>query len=514
MRDVLNHPFQKASQPRRQVPGGSINAPVQRLDVLQTAANANNKIDQLAQLQSTANQSAPLQRLTFDRFTGSARVTKMLASYSAGEKLLNELESEAVATYNRTHDQFYKIKDEQVQQDYTDDLSKLNRQLSETRKKSWLPSEYDDCKARLDSIIEKSRQLYRELHFEHVFGGKLTVVNKPNAKKRKSKAKKFSRKQNQVSSEDFAQTRKILRDIYVNDTSVIGIRLEIGETFNLAERSKIRGYNVPKAAVMMENRIRLARAELDKKQKQVDAAMRSNNKQKFSAAKKAQEAAYRAYEDSGLERKYKEHVQEFVRDATFRDLVKIAETRIGRKLLKEMTAKKYKDTANVVISVRDKYIPPVGGPVKTNKNMAAAVTYAPQPIRNRDTEERAPGGALTRMKGLKAQNPWQENARTDITLFHELVHTHHVQTGTLEKSDDFVPAIDAVHDADKPWTDAEGDHGVSKEEYATVGLGSYDQPKALTENNYRRGRRELGETDVSLRSQYTHIDEHGHRVVG
>ncbi|PTL83019.1 DUF4157 domain-containing protein [Vitiosangium sp. GDMCC 1.1324] len=65
-----------------------------------------------------------------------------------------------------------------------------------------------------------------------------------------------------------------------------------------------------------------------------------------------------------------------------------------------------------------------------------------------------------------------------VSLFHELVHAHHLGTGTALPKD---------------RTIAGGlDNEVPEEEYATVGLGNH-RNQALTENAYREQRRNLGE---------------------
>ncbi|MFY0567708.1 eCIS core domain-containing protein [Archangium lansingense] len=65
-----------------------------------------------------------------------------------------------------------------------------------------------------------------------------------------------------------------------------------------------------------------------------------------------------------------------------------------------------------------------------------------------------------------------------ISMFHELVHAHHLTTGTA------IPRGSTIPDG--------MDKGVPEEEYATVGLKGH-RGNPLTENAYREQRRQLGE---------------------
>jgi hypothetical protein len=115
---------------------------------------------------------------------------------------------------------------------------------------------------------------------------------------------------------------------------------------------------------------------------------------------------------------------------------------------------------------------------------------------------------------LAKTNDWQQNERSDISLFHELVHTYHIQYGTVIPSNELISEKDAVDPVDQPY-EIKADNnetnpikkGVRWEEYYTVGLGKY-AGEPITENAYRKARQALGEK-IALRGYYTHKDANG-----
>ena len=195
---------------------------------------------------------------------------------------------------------------------------------------------------------------------------------------------------------------------------------------------------------------------------------------------------------AGLIKRYQVILEGVIRREVLRDLIQISKTDVGSTMLTSLT-QQHADP--VAIRAYHYYKVPDAG--------SGYVNYTPQYFKNRDTTERQEGGAIRQFEALKALNPWQENDRTDITLFHELVHAYHYQTGTDMPPGDFVSAKQARHAIDSPRETDDGTVGVPKEEYATVGLGEYAED-VFTENAYRRALQALDQ-DVALRTQYQHL---------
>ena len=438
---------------------------------------------------------APIQRLKFQNHSG---LFGFLSSYSEEEKKLNTLEQRAVTSFNRIHNY---LDDEQ----YTDRIKPLYDSLRSIRSKTIPENEYEETSAALINIIDKSDAIRTEIRrrkkLNSAMGSKFNIA--------KEAKEEGERPHNTVTQKQFDEILNILDKIYVQDNSVISIRLESGEHFNLAQRSAGLNLNVPQSIVDLENRIRELserEAAIDNELKDLDIA---NNRGRLNELRAQLDSIDIA--SNPLKKEYLKYVQEYVRDETMKDLTTIAQTGVGQALLKEMTNEKYKENAKVVIAVRDFYGAPTGGP---SSEGGAKVSYTPQALKDRDTLNRGPGKAITRMEALKEDNPWQENERTDITLFHEMVHAFHVQDETLLGKDELVGDKEAVHLADKPFDGSgmmEGQKiGVPMEEYQTVGLGKFNK-KGFNENTYRKERRDLKE-NVAPRNQYTHVDSQGRRV--
>lgn len=98
------------------------------------------------------------------------------------------------------------------------------------------------------------------------------------------------------------------------------------------------------------------------------------------------------------------------------------------------------------------------------------------------------------------QNDPYADFSSDVVLFHELVHANHARQGTLDgridpATGDFIRDPIANADATTPR-----DHGVPREEYATVGLGGHGGP--YTENGYRQERELVQGADIPERDNY------------
>jgi hypothetical protein len=502
---VANQVAQRKSRPALQLvdnrPGAAVQLKLQegitnspRVQQLKARYNSHTSID--------ADDSAVIQRrLNYSKYSG---YMTMFSSYTETEIKLNTLEQKTLKDYNLIHNyQKYPL--------YESRVLKLHERYTRISTTPIAESEYGEVEAELNeidaesleiaqAIADSKRSLNKELTEKfNVVEGSTKAVDAP---------------QNTLTKEEFKEIKGILEKIYLQGSSVISVQLESGEHFNLAARADELTLPIPDKIKTSENKIRETSAantirdqELDV---QIEEAMQIVGRPKFAALKEEQRLLWENL--IPLKAKYLEYVRQYVRDETMKDLVKIAQTGIGRDLLKEMADEKYRDNMKVVIAVRDFYGAPTGGPTKGGGG--PKVTYTPQALKDRDTLNRGDGKAITRMEALKGANPWQENARTDTTLFHELVHAHHVQNKTLLDKDDLVAEADVTHAADKPFAGsglAAGQQiGVPKEEYQTVGLGAY-AGDGFNENTYRKQRRAMGE-EVANRPQYTHIDDRGGRV--
>jgi hypothetical protein len=208
---------------------------------------------------------------------------------------------------------------------------------------------------------------------------------------------------------------------------------------------------------------------------------------------------------------YQSILGDVVKRETMKDLVRIAQTGVGRDLLDEVSTNRGGPQVGIH-SYSEKFNPDAG---RAKSGAEDYVNYTPQAFKDRDARPHVRGEAKD-MRAAKKTNPWQLNNRTDVTLFHELTHAMHFQTGALDplgaNANELVDDKTAVHDVDKPFDGPQGPAGVRKEEYRTVGLGEFkDDP--ITENAYRKARQDLGEKDVALRDAYVHKDADGKRMM-
>src|SRR5215210_1108072 len=169
---------------------------------------------------------------------------------------------------------------------------------------------------------------------------------------------------------------------------------------------------------------------------------------------------------------------------TMRDLIEVARTAAGRKLLTRI-ARAPGDAPNVFISANELVVAPAANP--RGRNLPAStrqvtdVIYTPTAFK----AGLAPNSAqnLVALDAAKVNNPWVMPRRSDVTLFHELLHAYHTQRGSAQEKDALVGThplaapeapVDPV-DAPRQRAGIGGameTAGVSLEEYATVGLGS------------------------------------------
>lgn len=191
---------------------------------------------------------------------------------------------------------------------------------------------------------------------------------------------------------------------------------------------------------------------------------------------------------------------------TLKDLVQLARTDVGRMLLTAIakTSFSQKNAKPVTINAYGNYKAADAGGYEQG---SPYVNYTPQYFRDIDEVERGKEGAIVIAELLAKTNDWQQNDRTDISLFHELVHTYHIQYGTVIPSTELISEKEAVDPVDQPYKSETGPKGVRKEEYYTVGLGAYAK-EPITENAYRTARQKLGE-QIALRGYYTHKDAEG-----
>jgi hypothetical protein len=207
---------------------------------------------------------------------------------------------------------------------------------------------------------------------------------------------------------------------------------------------------------------------------------------------------------------------------TLKDVIELARTETGRDLL--TTVARAANTApKVYISANELVIAPAANPRSRNLPASQAqvsdVVYTPTAYKTGKARNSAEN--LRQLEAAKRNNPWVTPHRSDITLYHELVHAFHTQTAVGKEKDALVGRdrdagvlIDPVDPVDAPYAGTGFDEGTTKgvslEEYATVGLGQYAQDR-FTENRYRRERRALGE-NVPARGYYTDKDTRGQRV--
>ncbi|MGP1375191.1 MAG: M91 family zinc metallopeptidase [Almyronema sp.] len=479
-----------------------------------------------------------IQPMSFTRFSGFWGSFK---SYNDQETTLLDLEK-------RTGEALDGMRGYHNHDQYGERLQNLAQQFTQLTSGTYEESQYESILKSLKTVYYATdkistqiaaQDLEDEKALNSLIAGSFEVVDSPSEATRP----------NQITQDKLVEITALLNDIYFANESnlVIAPDMSYG-TYDLAKRSAELGESIPPEVLVLELKIRKMETQRELIQKEFDQAfdekirLETSIKQKSKALesldpekdaldlqvanqviekeKKALEVASQQLAqarsrrdelDEATQEPQKEYnalVKRIIKKETMKDLVKIAQTGVGRDLLKAIAKTSLETSAKkVTINAYSQYKNPTAAESKGTQN--PYVDYTPQYFKNRDTQERQEGGAIRQFEALKAHNPWQENERTDITLFHELVHTYHFQSGESEKND-LISDEDAVHGVDRPYGSEDDRRGVREEEYATVGLGKYSDDK-YTENAYRNERRRMGEL-VSPRDMYTHKDEEGNRA--
>jgi hypothetical protein len=404
-------------------------------------------------------------------------------------------------------------------------VTALKTQFEEVDGKTYAESQYAGVEKTLKTLhgalddvssAVAARDVRRERSLDAMLAGSFEVVE-ANAVRARS---------NQLSRAELADLRALLSDVFDDRASNLRIVAEQGGGgVDLATRAASLGLGAPLELQPLEiEHAKLARRLEGMVERRGDARVekrRLMGKQNRDAKDDLDlQAAMRTVEEldariapveARLEALKAEHwgyVEEMLRQEVLRDLVRIARTGVGRELLRTVAKESLdREAKKVTINAHGTFRAATAA-----KNQATGnpyVDYTPQYFRDRDTQQRQQGGAIHTAEALAAHNPWQENARTDITLFHELVHTHHFQSDTAKTDNTLVSADDAVDAVDRPY-DSGGPKGVREEEYFTVGLGQYADER-LTENTYRAESTALGDA-AAKRTYYTHRNARGERI--
>ena len=403
-------------------------------------------------------------------------------------------------------------------------IAALARQFGAIDGKSYPKAQYADVEERLDAVFTAADQLssriaardvQRDRDLDAMLSGSFQVVQ-PEAVRARS---------TELSARELAELRALLADVFHGRASSLKIDpLTPFANLDLAQRADSLGLDAPPELLPLEltyqkNEEALlgridARAPLRTERTRInqDRGMGDGERALALAAVNAKigklDGEIEALEGRSADVKadYLGIVEEMVRREVMRDLVKIARTGVGRDLLREV-ATRSRDRVEQAVTIRayDQYRSATAG--QDSNTQKLYVDYTPQYFRDRDTRQRGEGGAIAQAEALAAHNPWQENRRTDVTLMHELVHTHHFQEGTAKLDNALVTQEGATDAIDAPYGD---NRGVRQEEYFTVGLGAHTNER-ITENRYRAETRALGE-DVKARGYYTHKNEEGERV--
>ena len=459
------------------------------------------------------------QRMTFNRFSWLGKLTNW-GSYNAAELEILRLEKSA-------NEYLEGLSSYQNDKRFKSSIAKIDKEFADVSSGDYKTTQYPSLLKTMRRIQKSAenlsyqvtrRDLDRDLELDKILAGAFEVGE--------------GGRSNRVSQKDFEEIRILLQDIMHGQRSNLSIETGTIREYDFAQRARSQGMAVPMGLPAIEQKISDIRnvkleavfdriGELQREQNEVKRSGREDAEkgaelkaitERLDALAKEKSAL--AAEEAALIEEYEALVDDVVRTEVMKDLVLIAQTGVGRTLLEQLAKQSLDDKEKAVkILAYQEYKAPDAGSGYAN--------YTPQYFRAADTVERFPGasdrpaGALAKLEPLKETNPWQENERTDITLFHELVHTRHFQSGTDKDTGQLVPKDKAVHPVDAPYEvdDRMGGRttgGVREEEYFTVGLGEYkDAP--LTENKYRAERRDLGE-DVAPRTSYTHMDEAGERV--
>jgi hypothetical protein len=450
-----------------------------------------------------------VQRMTFSRFTRLGPVTNW-GWYNDQERELLDLEKsvkDRLAAVEAKRDERSAKQVETLKAEFTK-LSSGN----------YAADKYEEVGQQLRELRNGVLSLSNTVEAGAAARQKLTVVGKRTAESQP----------NEVTKDEYDEVEGIVQDVLSEDKG--NLRLEVGPGVerDLASNAGQLALSVPPELAPLEKRIK----ELKTKWEALSEKILPLSQEKTSVStdktleKEVRDKQLKLLDDKMrdirtqmrplmekrevLEVDWDTLVANMIKMETVKDLVTIAQTQVGRGLLRDIARTSLETRKKkVTIVAYQQYKPPDAG----DEPARHYVNYTSQYFKDRDVQERKLGGAVAKAETLAADNPWQENSRTDITLFHELVHARHYQQGTLIPSERLVSETEATADVDKPYEKADapnGRAGVRLEEYATVGLGAY-AGDALTENKYREERRALGE-DVKARGHYTHKDARGGRA--
>jgi hypothetical protein len=471
-----------------------------------------------------ASQAAlPIQKMSFYRFTGLGAL-KFYSSYT-------DQENELLKLYSDNEELIGSLKKYREDLEFGEELTELDQTFSRYENRVLKKDEYSNAIDELkdvfyscDKISTKIavRDIKRLEGLDHALGNTLTVVSDEEE----------ATKPDQVTQEKYDEIRDTLSRIATGDRSNLVIApLMPNQTFNLAQRSAELSRPIPGTLLVLEKELdkisQKKEAMIKQYDGELDAVIKKKNKALFrevddtdkqAVAEKKRDIENATAEISRIKRlrdkpdpnepifrkKYKAEVGELLFQNTMMDLLEISKTGVGRDLLNQLAVKSLqKNQRQITIRTYENYVAPTAGQPSSGVG-GPYVNYTPQTFKDRDTEQRStPKAPLNQFEELAKTNKWQENKRSDITLFHELVHTKHMQEDS-HLGDDMVQDKDLADQVDKGI--------VREEEYYTVGLGKYADEK-FTENAYRKERSALGE-DVAPRSHYTHKDKTGKAVRG
>jgi Domain of unknown function (DUF4157)/Effector protein len=389
-----------------------------------------------------------------------------------------------------------------------DDIDFLNSE-NDNAGVDWIPIENWEKQSELLSLLNQSLQV---------------VDKKTNATA-----------QNQITRKEMQKIYKILEDVYLQQGKAnLGIEMTAAIVkHSFVANAEELGKSMPEALrkieydyMRYEGKIKQSAANLDNFKDRLWELKTNKNRsleeeqeyQELQEIENEEKAKIRQASNQIPEDEYNTSLQQLVIRETMKDLVKIAQTGVGRELLQELAKERFEEHARKVkIRPTAKPIIPDAGGDSAGNSPTYYANYTPQYFKERD---QALSADDTIEKRAVKFNPWQLNDRTDVTLFHELVHTLHYQQGIMDPTDpnaklNLVAKNQATHKVDKPYEAitkfGESERmGVPVEEYRTVGLREFAKDP-ITENAYRQARQDLGE-DIALRTTYTHKGKKGVRL--
>jgi hypothetical protein len=455
---------------------------------------------------AAASPPPAVQRLVFARQTG------LFGAWwdNDDEKELRSLEKEANSflTLVKGHDAHPQLGGR---------VSALTKELEGLEMRSVAVTEYEQARAELTELRGRARKLSLDLTND----AQLTKLME--ARFTQLKEGEGAKKDSELGPAAYAEVDGILRDILHDNDTNLKIVLGTVSRRDLAAG----GLDIPGVAAI-EQEVKELEAQhqiADLAYQGADAKWRDKatpQTQKSGYEQARKEAKEQMAEAEGrieqLQQSWDALVGEAMRMEVMKDLVAIAQTGVGRDLLKKIArtslAEKKKQVDirayphfKAADAGEEKKQVRKGNQDEVEKG-AKYVNYTPEAFRDADTLESKEGGAIWKANQLAVTNAWQETKRTDVTLFHELVHTAHYQDGTTKG--DLVPEGKVADPVDAPYDKGDERRGVREEEYFTVGLGD-SQDEHLTENTYRRQRAALGD-DIKMRTHYVHKDAKGERA--